>query len=196
MMRKIVLLISLTISFYNLHAQAFKINENRASFGVGLGWKNNASYKEPGISRTRFWPSPNVLIERSVIPIEDVGVIAAGAQFGFHHGSGKRDAIPNSVKESWTEVFFVPRIALYFQELFYDYDFPENIDWYAGVGFGFNYVSHHFSEDIPNIHDRNAFKLGYNFFVGGRYYFTPKAAFFAEFGYGLSYLNAGITINY
>jgi len=210
-MKKIILTVCFLSLFSTVvRAEAFKIGENRASFGIGLGWKD----KNPH-SKSRNFPSPNVLVERSILPFKKLGFLSIGAQFGFHHGFHK-DGIyafswenrPYSVsynKQSWTSVYFIPRVALYFHEVFYEDDFPENIDLYAGIGLGFNVLSHKIetSNEIsgappipPNIVDNGGFQLGYHFFVGGRYYFKKHASVFAEIGYGLSFLNVGLTIRY
>ncbi len=191
-MKKILFFISLTTSFYSVSAQAFKNNENRASFGMGFGWKN----KEPYSNSVHF-PSVHATVERSVVTLEDVGVLAVGAQFGFHYGfhNGKFPPTGEKYKESWTNVYFIPRVAVYFQELFYEYDFPENIDWYAGTGIGINAMAHKVPQNF-DVDDKDGVILGYTFFVGGRYYFNGDMAAFAEFGYGVSYFNLGITLKF
>ncbi|MDR0438140.1 MAG: hypothetical protein LBH22_07570 [Bacteroidales bacterium] len=200
-MKKIIFTICFLGLFSTIHAQAFKIGENRASFGVGFGWTSNNVVKG---SKSTHFPSPNALIERSVLPFKNFGFLSVGAQFGFHYGNHRgvgvlanHDGQPIvNYKQSWTEIYFVPRIALYFHEIFYEDDFPENIDLYGGIGIGFNFLSHRISPEVIGIGDNSGFKLGYNFFIGGRYYFKPQASIFAELGYGLSFLNVGLTIRY
>ena len=191
-MKKIILTVCFVGLVSSTYAEAFKIGENRASFGIGFGWINKGNY-----SNSLHFPSPNMLIERSIVPFKDLGFLSIGAQFGFHHGFHNGTLPPSFLeyKQSWTSFYFVPRVALYFHELFHEDDFPENIDLYGGVGFGFNFLSH--KTDPPNIlDDESGFKLGYRFFLGGRYYFNKKMAAFAEIGYGLSVLNVGLTIRY
>jgi hypothetical protein len=191
-MKKVILTACFLGLFGTTHAQAFKIGENRASFCMGFGWV----YKE-NLNNSVHFPSPNALVERSIIPFENVGLVSVGAQFGFHHGYHNGTFNSVKYKQSWTSVYFVPRVALYFHELFDANDFTQNIDLYAGLGIGFNFLSHKIPEEVglPDS-DRNGFNLGYNIFAGGRYYFKPHASAFAEIGYGLSVLNAGITIRY
>jgi hypothetical protein len=191
-MKKIILTFCLLSLLITVRAEAFKIGENRASFGVGLGWKNKDSR-----SNSVHFPSPNALIERGILPFKNFGFLSVGAQFGFHYGfhNGISNIHGVDLKQSWTEVYFVPRVALYFHEIFYEDDFPKNIDLYGGLGLGINFLSHRISPDV-GIEDNSGFELGYNFFVGGRYYFKKHASIFAEIGYGLSFLNVGITIRY
>jgi len=178
---------------------AFKIGENRASFGVGLGWTHGVR----NYAGTFNFPSASVLVERSILPFRDFGFLSVGAQFGFHHGH-RNVGMPNlanrDFRESWTTFYFVPRLALYFHEVFHPDDFPENIDLFVGVGVGFRHLSQRFTQNVTAIEvarDMNiGFLFGYHFFVGGRYYFRENMAVFAEVGYGLSFLNVGITIRY
>ena len=177
---------------------AFKIGENRASFGVGLGWTHSVR----NYSGTFNFPAASALVERSILPFRDFGFLSVGAQFGFHHGHRNHDAtvaLP-SFRESWTTFYFVPRLALYFHEVFHPDDFPENIDLFVGVGLGFRHLSQRFTNDITPegaARDMNTgFLFGYHLFIGGRYYFRENMAVFAEIGYGLSFLNVGITVRY
>jgi hypothetical protein len=188
-MKKIILSVCILSLFSSVRAEAFKIGENRASFGVGFGWINKIG--DQTLGKSRNFPSPNVLVERSILPFKKLGFISIGAQFGFHYGSYKE----TPEQQSWTTVYFVPRAALYFHELFHEDDFPENIDLYGGIGLGFRFLSHKIPSDAE-IKDNNGFKFGYNLFIGGRYYFKKHASVFAEFGHGISSLNVGITIRY
>jgi len=199
-MKKFILTVCF-LSFFGTvaHAEhfAFKIGENRASFGIGFGW---TEHRLTGFNRTINFPSPNVLIERSILPFRDFGFLSVGAQFGFHHGHRNANVFDTRFRESWTSFYFVPRLALYFHEVFHPDDFPENIDLYVGVGLGFNYLSQRFSNNVEpgsvGREDIGGLKLGYHLFVGGRYYFNQNFAVFAEVGYGLSFLNVGITLRY
>jgi len=191
------------LSFFGVtHAEhfAFKIGENRASFGIGFGW----TYRVAEYSRTLNLPSPSALVERSILPFRNFGFLSVGAQFGLHYGH-RNVPTPNlagkNFRESWTSFYFVPRVALYFHEIFHEDDFPENIDLYVGVGLGFNHRSQRFTNNVTaqevGRDDMNTgFLLGYHLFIGGRYYFNQDFAVFAEIGYGLSFLNVGITLRY
>lgn len=197
-MKKIILIICF-LSLFNVicaENEAFKIGENRASFGLGLGWIHKEAFK-----KSVHLPAPNAVIERGAVPFKDLGFLSIGAEFGFHYGFHK-DKIPVTnlnYKESWAEIYFLPRVALYCHELFYEDDFPTNIDLYGGIGLGIIYLSDQFSPNISNLvglDDNSGFKLGYNIFVGARYYFKPNTAVYAELGYGLSFLNFGISVKY
>lgn len=191
-MKKIFFIIYLLSLLEIAQAQSVKNNENRGSVGMGVGWKNKEAY-----ANSVHFPALGVSIERSVFPLENVGILAVGARFGFHHGfhKGKFPLSGEEYKQSWTELYFVPQATVYFQELFYEYDFPENIDLYTGVGIGLHFLSHKVPDNF-NIEKKSGFGLGYRLFIGGRYYFQKDMAFFTEFGYGGSYLNLGVTMQY
>ena len=182
---------------------AFQIGENRASFGIGFGWTEGGH---------RGIPAVNALVERSIIPFRDFGFLSVGAQFGFHYGfnrslpstytlPGRDEVFGMNLRHNWTSFYFVPRLALYFHEVFHPDDFPENIDLYVGVGIGFNHLSHrilrgNLPPDATILNNDTGFRFAYQVFIGGRHYFRENMAVFAEIGYGLSFLNLGITIRY
>lgn len=174
-------------------AQSFKIAENRASIGVGFGWYNKSPY-----AKSIHFPTPNILIERSVINVPEIGVIVVGAGFGFHYGYHKA-VVPNSVqkyKESWTEVYFLPRAVFYFQEFFYEYDLLSNVDLYVGLAGGFNVLNHETKPMIADIENKSGMRFEYDVFAGARYYIRQKLAFSAEIGYGLAFAKFGVTLKY
>ena len=192
-MKKLIFTFCFLLSLGAIRAEAFKINENRASFGAGLGWNSGVGNFSTNL------PSPNALVERSVIPL-NFGMISIGAQFGFHHGFQNVNLPGGRQRESGTAVYFLPRMSLYFHEAFYnsdDYDFPRNLDLYTGIGIGFNHLAHKPLSIHRNYPDGDTgFNFGMSFFIGARYYFKPHVAAFAELGYGLSLLNVGLTIRY
>ena len=182
------------VSLFTSNKQPFfKIGENRASFGIGFGWVHKGNFT----NQTHF-PSANFIIERSLVPFRlnqngvkrEIGFLSGGLQFGFHHGLQNNDYF----NQSWTSYFLVPRISLYFHELFHEDDFSENIDIYGGIGLRLNFVSHHSTPAI--VDNESGLKPGFNFHIGGRYYFSNHFSVFCEIGYGLSVLTAGISLRY
>jgi hypothetical protein len=136
------------------------------------------------------------MVERSILPFKNIGFLSVGAQFGFHYGHHNVTVDHVKYEQSWTSYYVIPRVALYFHDWFIEEadDFPSNIDLYVGAGFGLNFLSHRISPAGRLEEDKRW--LGYHAFVGGRYYFKPRTSAFAEIGYGLSFLNVGITIRY
>ena len=80
----------------------------------------------------------------------------------------------------------------------------ENIDLYAGVGLG--YQRFRFDEDYGYRYGYGyGYRYGYgygsglyfNYFVGGKYYFTEKIGAFVELGYtGISSSRVGLSVKF
>lgn len=74
------------------------------------------------------------------------------------------------------------------------YDLVDNIDTYGGVLLGYNIASSKVSGGgLPGL-GASVGGLVYAGFVGARYYFTPKLGAMAELGYGIAWLNVGISL--
>lgn len=75
-----------------------------------------------------------------------------------------------------------------------------DIDAYAGLIIGYQVLSSSYTskagyEDYEPVSSENG-GLTYSGFVGARYYFSPTFGVFGELGYGISYLNIGITMKF
>lgn len=73
----------------------------------------------------------------------------------------------------------------------------EKFDVYAGAGLGYNIVSASYDGPATLQGFAVASSGSYLFFgvhAGGRYYFSPNFAAYAELGYGLGILNVGIAL--
>ncbi len=72
----------------------------------------------------------------------------------------------------------------------------KNIDAYAGLILGYNVVSASWNGTIAQPgygYSASASYMLFGAFVGGRYYFSPKFAVFAELGYGAGIITAGLS---
>jgi hypothetical protein len=69
----------------------------------------------------------------------------------------------------------------------------EKIDLYAGLGLGYRNVTWNYGGIRAESWGSGLNFLGH---VGGRYYFKPSTAFFAELGSGFSTLHAGVTFKF
>ncbi len=74
----------------------------------------------------------------------------------------------------------------------YHYPLVDDIDTYGGAMLGYNVASA--SWDGPGNPNASAGGITYSAFVGGRYHFTDKLGAFAEIGYGIAYLQFGVTV--
>jgi hypothetical protein len=79
----------------------------------------------------------------------------------------------------------------------FHYSFMPKLDTYAGFMLGYNINRWTWNGDYYDSYGWSAGNhFTWSYFVGARYYFAPKFAGFAEVGYGLSALNAGIALKF
>jgi len=78
---------------------------------------------------------------------------------------------------------------------YFHYNFIENLDTYTGLLLGYNISSSkEFGVTTPGyVFDQTNGGFTWSWFVGGRYFFSDNLAVMAELGYGISYLNVGVT---
>jgi hypothetical protein len=181
-MKKIILLSVLIVAFFAAKAQdpLFVKGDKVANIGIGLGTGLGSYYKMsiPPISLSGEYGILDGLLEK--------GSIGVGAFLGF-----------SSYKYDWgytytsktTHIYVGPRGAFH-------YPFLDKLDTYAGLSFGLRYYSWKYDSaisDYGNYYNDNSADLYSYWFVGARYYFTEKLAGMAELGYGITYLNIGIS---
>ncbi|HPT12552.1 MAG TPA: hypothetical protein PLP69_07980 [Bacteroidales bacterium] len=73
----------------------------------------------------------------------------------------------------------------------FHYQLVNKLDTYAGLLIGLNFES-----DNDPDYDWSSTTLKASEFVGARYYFTDNFAGMAEIGYGIAYLNLGISLKF
>jgi len=72
------------------------------------------------------------------------------------------------------------------------YDLVDNMDTYGGVLLGYNIASSEVTGGTFPVASYGG--LVYAGFIGARYYFSPKFAAMAELGYGIAFLNVGVSL--
>lgn len=81
----------------------------------------------------------------------------------------------------------------------YNLELTDNFDVYGGAFFGYTFASSRIIEGtLPVFGNLTAFGVSETRlagFVGGRYLFDNKFGVFGEIGYGISFVNVGLTIN-
>jgi hypothetical protein len=78
----------------------------------------------------------------------------------------------------------------------YHFDFNvEGLDPYLGVMLGYNYAKGDWSSGSFNVNP-SAGGVLYGGYAGARYLFTEKFGIFAEVGYGIGNLNAGLAFKF
>lgn len=167
-MKKLILLVAIAlISGLVTNAQSYTSDSKMLNLGLGLG----GSYTSGNVSI----PPVSVSFEKGF-----TDKISAGAILGY--AASKYEAYGFSSEYTYTLIGVRGSYHVYN---------TDKIDGYAGALLGYNIVS----AKVTGIGSAaSASGLAYSGFVGGRYLFTEKLAAFAEVGFGISLLTAGITL--
>jgi hypothetical protein len=121
--------------------------------------------------------------------------------FGFQYGIHEKISVGGIIgyTSSTEKVFFARNYEWKYSYIVIgargEYHFLENIDkvdGYAGATLGYNIVSVSEPTGFGGTYSASGSYLLFGVHVGGRYYFNPQIAAFAELGYGLGYLTAGV----
>lgn len=77
------------------------------------------------------------------------------------------------------------------------YQLVEKLDTYTGILLGYDIVSaKEFGTSTGYDYSSSTGGVTWSWFVGGRYYFNDKFAGMLELGYGISYLNIGLSVKF
>jgi hypothetical protein len=179
-MKKILFIIGFisTVTFVN--AQNFEKGDVALNVGIGLG---DAYYS------TNLTPIPsfNASLEVGIVDIPNVGVVGVGG-FGafrtsfYNHGT-YRDVYSNAI--------FAARGVFHFG--FFD---TGNFDLYAGVNAGIGFYKYSWEGYIYTDYTETYSYFVDDAFIGARWMKNDNFGFFAEAGYGISFLKAGITLKF
>lgn len=172
-MKKVIFVLAICLSAHFTFAQAFQKETNVLNAGVGFGTNLG------GLGNAR--PAVSISFEHGTWDIGGPGVISLGGYLG-NTGYSYKSA---GYKQTWNYTVVGVRSA-------YHYNGIENpkLDVYGGVMLSYNIASYKAEGyDGPNNFGGG---LGFSGFVGGRYFFNQKLGIYAELGYGVSTLNAGV----
>lgn len=118
--------------------------------------------------------------------------ISVGAQLDFNSGR-YNDYYYSSYRWGYKAYYVGVRGSYHFNRLLKINS--SKVDVYAGVGLG--YQTFRWNDRSYGYGYNYSSGLFYNYFIGGKYYFTPKVAAFAELGYtGLSTTRVGIAFKF
>lgn len=169
------------VTLLGVNAQIFQKGNHVANLGIGIG---NARYTSGATSSV---PPISASYEVGVLDnIFDKANIGIGGYLGYT--SAKWDfGYGYSVKS--TDFIIGVSGALHYQ-------FVDKLDTYAGLMIAY---------DINSWKEEGTYLAGYNTsssyggifvpgFVGARYFFNDKFAGFAELGWGIAYLNLGVSL--
>ncbi len=188
-MKKYFLLLLIScFCFADMHAQVFKKKDFHISAGYGIGnvWKIylKDAFSFPEYYSVRSTGPFCLLADYALFNKISVGIAA-----GYSETRGRASYNGFEFKERLNAFSLLARANFHPFHL-------KNFDPYAGVGIGY----YHFRY-INELDETAAHKvpgnLGYSLQLGGRYYFSPRFAVYAELGYiGGSLAQAGLTIKF
>ncbi len=177
MFKKIMILVAVVLTTYSLNAQMFQKGDKALNVGIGIG----SSY---GHSLAPI-PSFNASFEAGIVDIPNVGVVGVGG-FGSFRTSWSNYS---SYKYTYTRTIAAARGVFHLG--FFD---TGDFDLYAGLNAGLRFWSYSYTNSYATggsgstfIHDE---------FIGARWIPNDKFGFFAELGYGISTLKAGVTLKF
>lgn len=143
-------------------------------------------------------PSPAISVnfEHGAWQAGDDGIISIGGYAGrksfsydYNYGSGY------FYSQKWSYTIIGVRSAYHYTGLD-----NEKIDLYGGVMLSYNILSYSFKDNSGFFSGSTSSSYGsgtgFTGYIGGRYFFNPRIGANLELGYGVSHLNAGISLKF
>lgn len=173
-MKKVILVIGIALMITGAHAQPFQQGTSVINAGVGFGTNLG------GLGNAR--PAISVSYEYGKWEAGGPGVISLGGYVGntgySYSGSG--------YSQKWNYTVVGARSAYHYN----GFANTPDLDVYGGLMLSYNIVSYKADGySGPNTYGSG---LGFSAFLGGRWFFSEKMGVYAELGYGVSVINAGI----
>ncbi len=197
MFKKLLLSVFVLFAVLSLNAQTnFQKGDMALNAGIGLGWGYSSGYA--GITGLAPIPSFNASFEVGMFDIPDVGVISLGGFASFRRTWDNASYVTYNYDYTYTNTILAARGVFHFG--FFD---TGGFDLYAGIHSGVRISNYSYDIDYADntyiqdyIETDSDVNLVHDVFVGARYMMSDKFGFFAEAGYGISYLKAGITLKF
>ena len=176
------LILVFAFSFTNAQESTFSEGDKVINLGVGLG---NTLYVGGGYSSTI--PPISVSFEYGILnDILEKGSVGVGGYIGY--ASARYE---ETIPFYGTYGFDMTNFILGARGSFH-YPLVDKLDTYAGMMLGYNIVNiDYFGTYDPGTASGSG--VAWSMYLGGRYYFKPNFAVMAELGYGISYLNIGVS---
>ncbi|UZD22945.1 outer membrane beta-barrel protein [Algoriphagus halophytocola] len=184
------LLTLISAAFFSLpiaYSQSFEVGTNEVSLGLGLG-SSLGSFTTSG-----SLPSINLQYERGMWEAGQNGVISLGGFLGFKHYSIDYAYYGFSSKSSINYTIIGLRSAYHYTGLS-----DKNWDLYGGAMISYSIANVKYKDSTGSIGDNSAFgsTASFSIYAGARYLFNEKFGTFAELGYGVSFLNLGVSMKF
>jgi hypothetical protein len=184
-MKKTVFSFLALIATINLIGQDIRFSESDKVINVGVGFGQNI-YMGSAYS-TMILPisaSLEIGLIDDLLDVENLN-LGVGGYVGF---LTTRQKFSQTSGLDNTDIIIGGRGALH-------YPLVDKLDTYLGLMLGFRLYSESTFGVAPSWNKTGA-RVGYNWFIGGRYYFTENLGLMAELGYGVSYINIGLAVKF
>ncbi len=179
-MKKAIFTLLAVVIAFAAQAQQFQKGTTTANLGIGLGTALG------GLGKAR--PAISVSVDHGMWDIGGPGVISLGGYIGntgYKYTSG-------SYTYKWNYTIVGVRGAYHYN----GFTSVPKLDVYGGAMLGYNIAKYSSDGDDASYADSYGSGLGFTGFLGGRWFFSDRFGAYAELGYGVSVLNAGVTFKF
>jgi len=174
-----ILCIALAVDAQNTFNKGDKV----VNLGIGFG---NALYSGSGY--TSKVPPISASFEMGIVDnlFDEKSSIGVGGYLGYT--SAKWEYYDWGYK--YTDIIIGVRGALHYQLV-------DKMDTYTGLLIGYDIVSaKEFGTTLGYDYSSSTSGLTWSYFLGARYYFNDNIGAMAEVGFGIAYLNLGVTFKF
>jgi hypothetical protein len=186
-MKTRILVLSILVFFSPLSgfSQTFSSGDKVISAGLGLG-----STVYSGTGYTGAVPPIFVNFEYGLQELGP-GILGLGGYFGISSYKWETTILGSEYGWKYTSAIIGARGN-------YHYNFVEQLDTYGGLMLGYNILNAKATGEWPLGITSSATGSGFTWslYVGGRYYFNESFAVMAELGYGIAWLQLGISYKF
>lgn len=182
MKKSFIILFSLlfSISYTETKAQAFQKGTTAINAGVGVGTALG------GYGKLR--PAISISADHGIWEVGGPGVVSLGGYVGT---TGYKYS-DSSYNAKWNYIIVGVRGAYHYNGF---QNLPD-LDLYGGAMLGYNIVKYTSDQNEDFFGKTYGSGIGLSGFLGTRYHFTEIFGVFAELGYGVSVLSAGLTFKF
>ncbi|MDQ3047606.1 MAG: hypothetical protein M3R27_08675 [Bacteroidota bacterium] len=178
-------------------------DESTKLINLGVGFGGVGYYKGRKGSGYSYGRTPafSLSYEQAIPKKVGPGYIGVGVYFGYQNAHQRYEDVYYAgnryyYEHNWNYMMIAARGAYHF-----DFLNSERAEVYAGAIIGVRIQTYSYSTNSPDPDDNYKLNEGavypaYSLFAGARWYFVKRVAFFAEAGYGISFLTGGLTFKF
>ncbi|TDQ82839.1 hypothetical protein [Sphingobacterium yanglingense] len=179
-MKKLFFILFAAFMTITVHGQQFQKGTTAINAGIGLGTALG------GLGKAR--PAIAIAVDHGMWAVGGSGVVSLGGYVG--NTGYKYNDLGYTAKWNYTIVGL--RGAYHYNGLS---EVP-SLDVYGGAMLGYNIAKYSSDSGDDSFANTYGSGLGFSGFIGGRWFFTESIGAYAELGYGVSILNAGVTFKF